>query len=115
MSYGISAVIMQPEKGSEDKVPFIFIGGFDGMNWSLADDPRKIQRLNNSCKKFLKEEPNGISSLELLKTAPMDSVVVITGESSYEFMSDRNPLNCSKGSGNEKIWADVQGYLEGKY
>ncbi len=91
MSYGTSAVIIQP-KNKKDKIPFIFIGGFYGMNWHLYEkNVRKIQKLNNQCKKYIKEEPDGISTLEKLKTAPMDEVIVITGESSYESMKDRKP------------------------
>ena len=40
MSYGLSVVIIEPK--DSNNVPFIFIGGFDGMLWHLnKDEPRR--------------------------------------------------------------------------
>ncbi len=114
MSYGTSAVILKPD--NDNNIPFIFIGGFDGMNWHMSNHSkspeRAIQHLNNQCKEFIKK-PNGVTTLEKLLTAPLDEVIIITGESSYESMKDRKPLNCSKGSGNEYWYTHTKEYLTG--
>lgn len=108
MSYLISAVIEQP-KENQTEIPFIFIGGFDGLHWHMAEakksPEREIQKLNNICKKLLSNEPNGTTIIEKLLTAPLDEVIIITGESSYESMKNRKPIDCSRGSGNEHITA----------
>lgn len=107
MSYLVSAVIEQPKEG-QTEIPFFFIGGFDGMNWHLAKhkkNPKKaLLGINIRCKKILLEEPNGVTTIEKLKTAPLDEVIIITGEDTYESMKNRKSIR-TDGINNPQ-WAE---------
>ena len=53
------------------------------------------------------------TTLEKLKTAPCDCVCIIDLEGNFDCLTERTPLNCSKGSGNEYWYSNINEYLTG--
>jgi len=107
--YGIGIVVLR--LNNEKKVPFATIGGFDGALWSMCKgDGEKIRKINEV---FLKEiDKEDLIDFKRLTLAPCDTVIVITGEETYEPLKGHNPIDCSQGSLNEKI--NLFDYLYGK-
>lgn len=106
--YGVSIVVTR--FNNEDKVPFGLMCGFEDMHWNLCKgDKKKIKRLNKSVIEEI--DKKDLIDFDRLMIAPCDSVVVITGEETYEKLN-HNPIDCSKGSLNEGL--NLLEYLYGR-
>jgi hypothetical protein len=93
MSYLVDVIVRKP-KSDDEKVPFFCLEGFSGMSWCMSkDEPKEIKRLNKKAIKVFKT-PDGMTTIEQLKTAPCDIVVMIDGDT-FSVLENRKPIDCS--------------------
>lgn len=93
MSYLVDVVVRKP-KSDDEKVPFFFLEAFGGMSWIMSEDKLdEIKKLNKKANKVFKT-PEGMTTIEQLKTAPCDIVVMIDGDT-FSTLKNRKPIDCS--------------------
>jgi len=108
MSYGIGIVIPK-EDLKKEKIRFDF------CDWTL---PITVKIYPESCKESFKNWINEFNNdktttIEKLKTAPVDCVCIIDSEGEFDCLKECTPLNCAPGSGNEYWYSNVNEYLTG--
>ena len=107
MSYGVALVINKADIDKE-KIPYIVIGGFDGMHWFMNKDNKKaLGKINAQVYKYLTDEPDGYTSVEKLKTAPVDTITMIICDDDGFEMMEHTPLDNSK-----NVVPDLKVYLD---
>jgi len=91
MSYLTSLAILESDL-NKDQIPFITLPAFSGMNWIMKEKDNdnilnySIKGLNQQLRDYLSKEPNGISNLDKIQTAPVDEVLIIGEDEKYSFM-----------------------------
>jgi hypothetical protein len=109
MSYGVGIVIPK-EDLQKEKIRF------DYCDWTL---PIAVGMYPEDCKKSFKkwmvqfESETKTTTLEKLKTAPCDCVCIIDSDGNFDTLKEREPLDCSNGSGNEYWYSHFNEYLTG--
>lgn len=72
------------------------MGGFDGMYWYMnKKNPDKLRKINSIIKKAILACEKNFTTKEKLLTAPVDSLIIIGGDTFSE-LPDRKPIDISQ-------------------